>query len=89
MSFFFYTKFQNIPPSPNASDKKMYLNCYNLENSEWDEINFSIECKACYPIILCEQKRDDNTKFLTFIIIITKLSSRRLRFLQTNGNNIY
>ena len=90
-SFSFDMKFPNTNQSLNISDKKtMYLNYYNLENSERDEIDCSIENKTSHFTILCEPKKDVYTQFKTLIMKIPKVpSSRRLRFLQTTGNSTY
>ena len=61
----------------------MYLNFYNLENSEGDKIDFSIDKEALYLIIFMNQKKDDYTQFKTLFMKIQTLSSRRVRSLQT------
>ena len=89
-SFSFNMRFPNTTQKLNISDKQtMYLDYYNLENSERDEIDCSIENKTSYFTILCEPKKDVYTQFKTLIMKIPNLSSRRLRFLQTAGNSTY
>ena len=89
-SFSFDMRFPNTTQKLNISDKQtMYLDYYNLENSERDEIDCSIENKTSYFTILCEPKKDVYTQFKTLIMKIPNLSSRRLRFLQTAGNSTY
>jgi len=90
-TFSFDINFPNTIQSLNISaKKKMYLNYYNLENSERDEIDCSIENKTSYFTILCEPKKDVYTQFKTLIMKIPNVtSSRRLRFLQTAVNSTY
>ena len=90
-TFSFDINFPNTIQSLNISEKKkMYLNYYNLENSERDEIDCSIENKTSYFTILCEPKKDVYTQFKTLIMKIPNVtSSRRLRFLQTAVNSTY
>ena len=89
-SFSFNMRFPNTTQKLNISDKQtMYLDYYNLENSERDEIDCSIENKTSYFTILCEPKKDVYTQFKTLIMKIPNLSSRRLRFLQTAVNSTY
>jgi len=74
-SFSFDIMFPNTNQSLNISDKKtMYLNYYNLENSERDEIGCSMENKTSYFTILCEPKKDIYTQFKTLIMKIPKVS---------------
>ena len=89
-SFSFDMMFPNTTQKLNISDKQtMYLDYYNLENSERDEIDCSIENKTSYFTILCEPKKDVYTQFKTLIMKIPNLPSRRLRFLQTAVNSTY
>ena len=90
-TFSFDIKIPNTIQSLNISEKKkMYLNYYNLENSERDEVDCSIENKTDHFTILCEPKKDVYTQFKTLIMKIPNVtSSRRLRFLQTAVNSTY
>ena len=89
-TFSFDVRFPNSTQNVSISSKKtMYLNYYNLENSERDEIDCSIENKTSYFTILCEPKKDVYTQFKTLIMKIPNVPSRRLRFLQMAENSTY
>ncbi len=74
----------------SISDKQaLYLSYRSMEDSERDEIECTIENKTSYYTVLCEPKKDIYTQLKTLIIKIPKISSGRLRILQSAGNSTF
>ena len=72
-----------------SGKQALYLNYKSLEDSERDEIECTIENKTYYFTVLCEPKKDIYTQLKTLIIKIPKISSGRLRILQSAENSTF
>ena len=72
-----------------SGKQALYLNYTSLEDSERDEIECTIENKTSYFTVLCEPKKDIYTQLKTLIIKIPKISSGRLRILQSAENSTF
>ena len=72
-----------------SGKQALYLNYTSLEDSERDEIECTIENKTSYFTVICEPKKDIYTQLKTLIIKIPKISSGRLRILQSAENSTF
>ena len=88
-SFSFDLKFPSSNESFINGKQPVYLNYYNLENSNYSEINCTIENKTQLCSILCEPKKDVYTQFKRMHVIIPNITSRRLRFLDSTRNRTF
>ena len=59
------------------------MNFYDLENSEGDKIDFSIDKEALYLIIFYEPKKRWLDSIQNIVYENSKIISGRVRFLQT------
>ena len=89
-SFSFDFVLPNSSKNVNISSKQpLYLNYKSMEDSQRYEIECSIENKTHYCTVLCEPKKDVYTQLKTLILKIPKVTSRRLRFLQSEENSTF
>jgi hypothetical protein len=89
-SFSFDLELPSSNQSLNISGKQpVHLNYYSLENSDYEEIDCTIENKTRLCTIMCEPRKDVYTQFKRLIVKIPKISSRRLRFLDSSGNSTF
>ena len=89
-SFSFDFEPLNSSQNVNISSKQaLYLGYISMEDSQKDEIECTIENKTHYFTVLCEPKKDVYTLFKTLIIKIPKVTSGRLRFLQSEENSTF
>ena len=88
-SFSFDLKFPSSNESFINGKQPVYLNYYNLENSNYSEINCTIENKTQLCSILCEPKKDVYTQFKRMQVKVPRIPSRRLRFLDSRENKTF
>ena len=88
-SFSFDLKFPSSNESFINGKQPVYLNYYNLENSNYSEINCTIENKTQLCSILCEPKKDVYTQFKRMQVKVPRIPSRRLRFLDSTENKTF
>ena len=88
-SFSFDLKFPSSNQSLINGKQPVYLKYYNLEISNFSEINCTIENKTQLCSILCEPKKDVYTQFKRMHVIIPNITSRRLRFLDSTRNRTF
>ena len=88
-SFSFDLKFPSSNESFINGKQPVYLNYYNLENSNYSEINCIIENKTQLCSILCEPKKDVYTQFKRMQVKVPRIPSRRLRFLDSTENKTF
>ena len=88
-SFSFDLKFPSSNQSLIKGTQPVYLKYYNLEISNFSEINCTIENKTQLCSILCEPKKDVYTQFKRMHVIIPNITSRRLRFLDSTRNRTF
>ena len=88
--------FDIVPSTSNSNQnvsisgkQALYLKYRSMEDSERDEIECTIENKTYYCTVLCEPKKDVYTQLKSLIIKIPKISSGRLRILQSAENSTF
>ena len=88
-SFSFDLKFPSSNQSLIKGTQPVYLKYYNLEISNFSEINCTIENKTQLCSILCEPKKDVYTQFKRMQVKVPRIPSRRLRFLDSTENKTF